>query len=115
MFAYSQPVDMRKGFNGLEAIITQAMAEDPLSGDTFVFLNRRGRLLKCFLWDRTGYVIISKRLELGRLKFGREGGKIELDARRLKLLFDGIPVGGFTRSARNESRHGPSNAAKPQP
>ena len=54
VFAYSHPVDMRKGFNGLESIITQAMNEDPLSGDTFVFVNRRGQLLKCFLWDRTG-------------------------------------------------------------
>ena len=110
VFAYSQPVDMRKGFNGLEAIISQGMGEDPLSGDTFFFLNRRGQLLKCFLWDRTGYVIISKRLEQGRLKCSRQAEKIELDARRLKLLFDGIGVAGFSRTGRNVPKHGPSSA-----
>lgn len=96
IFAYNQPVDMRKGFTGLEAMILKNLCEDPLSGDAFVFLNRRGRLLKCFLWDRTGYVIISKRLERGRVKFRSTGDKIELDVRRVNLLFDGINVGGIS-------------------
>jgi transposase len=87
---------MRKGFRGLETVIVQTLAEDPLSGDLFVFLNRRGRLLKCFVWDRTGYVIISKRLEQGRVHFRARSDKIELDTQRLKLIFDGISVGGFS-------------------
>ena len=67
VFAVQPPVDMRKGFNGLESIITQAMNEDPLSGDTFVFVNRRGQILNAFCGTELRYVIISKRLEQGRL------------------------------------------------
>lgn len=87
---------MRKGFNGLQKIILQSLCEDPLSGDAFVFINRRGRLLKCFVWDRTGYVIISKRLEQGKVRLRGTADKLELDPRRLRLLFDGISVGGFS-------------------
>ena len=86
---------MRKGFTGLEILIRQHLGEDPLSGDAFVFINRRGRTLKVFLWDRTGYVIIAKRLEAGRFRLRGEREKVELDDRRLKLLFDGISIGGI--------------------
>lgn len=96
IFAYNQPVDLRKGFNGLQGVVVQNLDEDPLSGDVFVFVNRRGRLLKCFLWDRTGFVIVSKRLEQGRVHLRGTAHKLELDERRLKLLFDGISVGGFS-------------------
>lgn len=99
VFVYGQPVDMRKSFSGLEALIRQALAEDPLSGDVFVFLNRTRSMLKCFLWDRTGYVILFKRLERGRFHLQTPGAKLEIDERRLRLLFDGIPVGGMSRDA----------------
>jgi transposase len=86
---------MRKGFAGLEALILQELGENPLSGDTFVFVSRRGRHIKCFLWDRTGYVIVSKRLEHGTFRVRGAGSKIELDELRLNLLFDGLTVGGI--------------------
>lgn len=95
IFAYGQPVDMRKGFTGLECLILGHLGEDPLSGDAFVFINRTGRHLKCFLWDRTGYVIIAKRLERGRFRLRSTDSKLELDDKRLKLLFDGFSVGGI--------------------
>lgn len=86
---------MRKGFIGLQSLIVGHLGEDPLSGDVFVFISRRGRLVKCFLWDRTGYVIISKRLEQGRFVLRGAGPKVELDDTRLKLLLDGVCVGGI--------------------
>jgi hypothetical protein len=52
--------------------------------------------MKCFLWDRTGYVIIAKRLERGQFKLRGQADKIELDSRRLALLFDGIAIGGIS-------------------
>lgn len=95
IFAYTGPVDMRKGFVGLESLIAQSLGEDPLSGDTFVFISRTGKQMKCFLWDRTGYVIIAKRLERGQFKLRGQADKLELDSRRLALLFDGIAIGGI--------------------
>lgn len=97
IFVYGQPVDMRKGFSGLEALIRQGLGEDPLSGDLFVFLNRSKNMVKCFLWDRTGYVILFKRLERGRFLLHNPNVNLELDERRLGLLLDGIAVGGFPR------------------
>ncbi len=96
IFAYGQSVDMRKGFNGLVALVLQYLGEDPLSGDAFVFISRRGNQLKCLLWDRTGYVIVAKRLERGKFHLRSTPDKLELDERRLQLLFDGIPVGGIS-------------------
>lgn len=86
---------MRKGFTGLESLIVGYLGENPLSGDMFVFISRRGRLIKCFLWDRTGYVIISKKLEQGRFCLRGSGPKVELDETRLKLLLDGVRVAGI--------------------
>lgn len=106
IFAYGQPVDMRKGFTGLEALILQHLDEDPLSGDAFVFINRTGTHLKCFLWDRTGYVIIAKRLERGRFRLRGSNNKVEIDEKRLKLLLDGIPIGGFSSLGDEAGDHG---------
>lgn len=94
ILVYGKPVDMRKGFNGLEGLVVSNLGEDPTSGDLFVFTNRRGNLAKALLWDRTGYVIISKRLERGRFKVRVPGDKVELTPQNLELLLDGIPAGG---------------------
>lgn len=95
IFAYNCPVDMRKGFLGLEGLVRIALDKDPLSGDIFVFTNRAGTHLKCLFWDRTGFVIIYKRLEHGKFRF-RGNGLLELDEQRLILLLDGVTVGGIS-------------------
>ena len=86
---------MRKGFTGLHGIIVQHLDGDPLSGDMFVFIGRRGNLLKCFFWDRTGFVIVSKRLEHGKFRLRSSSTRVELDEQRLNLLLDGIIIGGL--------------------
>ena len=43
---YGRPVDMRKSFDGLYALTRQALGCDPLSGELFVFINRRGTQMK---------------------------------------------------------------------
>lgn len=103
IFVYGRPVDMRNGFGGLEALIRRQLDEDPLSGDLFVFMNRRGTLLKCFLWDRTGYVIIAKRLERGKFRLRNTGQKLVLDEQRFALLFDGIEVGAMKFQPANKA------------
>lgn len=54
IFVYGRPVDMRKGFTGLQGLVLQHLRENPLSGDVFVFINRRRSHLKCLMWDRAG-------------------------------------------------------------
>lgn len=96
IFAYSCPVDMRKGFLGLEGLVRMVLEKDPLSGDVFVFVNRSGTHLKCLFWDRTGFVIVYKRLEHGKFRFHGTDQQLELDENRLSLLLDGMKVGGIS-------------------
>lgn len=63
ILAYSDPVDMRKSFHGLVALVQGLLGEDPLSGSLFVFFNRRGNYVKLVTWDRTGYCLFAKQLE----------------------------------------------------
>ena len=93
VYAYSEPVDMRKSFNGLIAVTRDLLREDPLSGDVFVFTNRAGNLLKCLLWDRTGFMIVAKRLERGKFRIPGSGLKREMNDRILSLILDGITLG----------------------
>jgi transposase len=66
VYAYARPTDMRKGFDGLCALVTQGLQRDPLSGDVFIFVSRDRVRAKTLQWDGTGLCIYAKRLERGR-------------------------------------------------
>jgi len=93
ILAHAKPVDMRKSFNGLVALVQGVLAEDPLSGDLFVFVNRRGNYLKLVTWDRTGFCLFAKRLEQGRFRLPSDEAKQELTQEALRLILDGIVLG----------------------
>lgn len=56
---------MRKGFDGLSALVRERLGKDPLSGDAFVFVGKRRTMLKILLWDVSGFWLATKRLERG--------------------------------------------------
>jgi len=66
VYAYGAPADMRKGFDGLSALVTNDLGRDLLAGDFYVFTSRTRRRAKVLLWDGTGLCIYAKRLEQGR-------------------------------------------------
>ena len=84
---------MRKSFTGLVALVQGVLGENPLSGDLFVFFNRRGNYLKLVAWDRTGFCLFAKRLEQGRFRLPSDQRKQELSEEALRLILDGIPLG----------------------
>ena len=94
IFAYTQPTDMRKSFQGLLALVQRVFTEDPYSGHLFVFVNRRGSYVKILAWDRTGFALYAKRLERGRFVFPSLSVSQELSDQALRFLLDGIPLGG---------------------
>lgn len=93
ILAYREPVDMRKQFDGLVALVKSAVGEDPLSGSVYVFFNRRHNILKAVYWDRTGFCLFAKRLEHGRFVLQGTATHRELDERTMRLLLDGIQLG----------------------
>lgn len=83
--------DMRKGFDGLAALIQVALSEDPFSGQLFVFRGRRGDRVKILWWDGDGLCLYAKRLERGRFVWPRAtDGSVHLTAAQLSMLLEGI-------------------------
>lgn len=66
VWAYARPTDLRKGFDGLSALVRRGLGRDPLSGDCFLFTNRARTSAKVLVWDGTGLCVYHKRLERGR-------------------------------------------------
>ena len=88
------PVDMRKSHHGLSAIVRDNLNLDPLSGNLFLFINKRGNLLKLLFFDRTGMAILYKRLEAGTFQKPATHGehKAEIDPAQLAMLLEGIDL-----------------------
>ena len=99
IFMSNKPVDMRKGFDGLTAIVRHAWQHDIFSGHLFVFLGASRDRAKILYWDRGGFVLFYKRLDSGRFKCPRvlQEGAIELDSTELMMLLDGIDVAKVKR------------------
>ena len=69
--------DMRKGFDGLPALVQTQIAQDPFSGQLFVFRGRRGDRVKLLWWDGDGLCLFAKRLERARFVWSRaERGRV---------------------------------------
>lgn len=101
IFLAAEPTDMRKGFDGLAALV-KARGADVYSGHLFVFVSRRGDRVKVLTWDRGGFVLWYKRLERGRFRMPElvEGqATVELDAGQLAMLLDGVDLKRVRRSS----------------
>ena len=89
----TEPTDMRRSFDALSGMVKHQLHEDPLSGQLFVFINRRKTQMKVLYFDRSGYCIWSKRLVQGQFNYMTStAGKRSLDWLQLKLLLEGIVV-----------------------
>ena len=104
IFVAREPADMRKSFDGLSALATAQRREDPLSGHLFVFCNRAQDRLKILWWDRSGFVVLAKRLERGRFHFveraASAGTSFELRSGELLLIMEGLDLAGAQQRAR---------------
>lgn len=105
IFLCMEVTDMRRGFDGLAAMVTEFLKDDPLSGHMFVFRNRRRDRVKILYWDRDGYALWYKRLEKGTFKFpsvtSSRSQRVEVKASDLMMLLDGVDL----RSVRREKRY----------
>ena len=91
----AEPVDMRRGHDGLTSLVKNVWGLDPFSGHLFVFLGKRRDRCKIVFFDRGGFVLYYKRLEKGRFVLPRlaEGERTAtIDATDLAMLLDGIDL-----------------------
>lgn len=118
IYLCAQPIDLRKSFDGLSAATRFVLAEDPLSGHLFVFLNRRADRVKLLVWDRNGFLLIAKRLERGvfrRPRDAQSGARhVSLEAAELALMLEGIDLRGAQRRPRWERAVPASGASSPR-
>ncbi len=100
VFVALEPIDMRKGFEGLCAAVGEKLKADVRSGALFVFSNKRRTRLKIIYWDKTGLWLMTKRLEQGTFSWPRsvEPGttRMSLAPEALALLTDGIDMHAAT-------------------
>jgi transposase len=96
---FAEPTDMRKGFDGLGALVASA-GEDVYQGHLYVFLSRRRDRAKILTFQKGGFVLWYKRLERGRFRPLRsaDGGRVAIDATELAMLLDGIDVARVKRA-----------------
>lgn len=100
---YTEATDMRKSFNGLSALVKHKLHQNPLSGELFVFVNKRKTLMKVLFFDRNGYSIWFKRLETGVFQLpASQGDKVQLNYTQLKLILEGIDIHKISQRKRYE-------------
>ena len=91
-----EPVDFRRGIDGLAALCRQVLASDPLGGTLFVFCSRRRHAIKCLTYDGQGFWLCQKRLSQGRFNNWPRppsGASLRLEAHQLQLLlWNGDPA-----------------------
>ena len=87
----TKPVDFRKGMDGLAAFVQEHLKADPFSGIVYVFRAKRTDRIKLLMWDGTGIVLVTKRLEQGKFRWPRiEDGVMRLTAGQLTALVEGL-------------------------
>ena len=89
LFLCQSPVNMRKSFEGLSALVEHLFPGGLLTGAFFIFLNRKQDHMKVLYWDTDGWVIWFKRLEKGSFP-KKEGEKVTLTRREFLMLLEGI-------------------------
>lgn len=89
-----EPVDFRKGIDGLCAVCRQQLGSDPFSGTLFVFTNKSRQGLRILVYDGQGFWLCHKRLSKGRFRWGFGDAKLRtLAARQLQqLLWNADPL-----------------------
>ena len=92
--------DMRRGMNGLAALVQTSLQENPFDGHVFLFRGRRGDLIKVLWWSGDGMNLYSKRLGRGRFVWPQApSGSVCLSAAQLSMLLEGIDWRRPERSA----------------
>lgn len=100
IYAYTEPTDMRKGFDGLSGIVRSQWGADPTDGSLFLFVNRRRDRLKILHFDGGGFWLYYRLLEAGTFEAlaAPDGScQLQIDATGLSMLLSGVSLAAAGR------------------
>jgi transposase len=100
VYLAATPVDLRRGHDGLVALVRGSLLLDPFAGHFFVFVGKRGDRIKVLFWDRGGFVVYYKRLARGRFRLppiAPGADRVVLDGTELAMLLGGFDVARIPR------------------
>jgi transposase len=103
LYLYIKSVDMRRSFDGLHAIVQSEFKLNILTGDMFLFLNKRRDRIKILWWDGDGMAIFMKRLEAGTYQLPSvtaDQASLVIDRTQVELLLSGIELSSVKRRKR---------------
>ena len=91
IFVASDPVDFRKGHDGLAALVQSHLRQKPFDGSVYVFRAKRADRLKLIYWDGSGLVMAYKRLEESTFTWPAiRDGAMTLNRAQFEALFAGL-------------------------
>lgn len=91
VYVATRPVDFRKGIDGLALAVQEMFGLDPFCGAAFVFRSKRADRIKVLVWDRTGMVLVHKRLEGAKFVWPQvRNGVMRISPAQFSALFEGL-------------------------
>jgi transposase len=102
-YLYQGVADMRKSIDALSGVVRTLMLREPGSGEVFVFINRKGDMIKLLHWEHGGFVLYFKRLEAGTIQRPKTpAGDNTIDWTTLVMMVQGIGLQNVTLRKRFE-------------
>lgn len=93
IYLYRDPVDFRKSFRGLAAIVELELGHNPFDGALYAFTNRRRNKIKCLFWEDNGFVLYHKSLAEEKFHWPRLGDELlHLSGQQINWLLDGYDI-----------------------
>mgnify|MGYP002640657052 CR=1 FL=1 len=93
VFLYRNPVDFRKGYRGLGAIIEQEIGHNPFDGGLYIFTNRHRNKIKAIFWENNGFVLYYKSLAEEKFKWPKSDDELMiLTGQQINWLLDGYDI-----------------------
>jgi transposase len=98
VYLHREPIDFRAGINSLAVLVQETMELDPFAPAVFAFCNRRRDRVKLLLYDRSGFVMVLKKLTQDRFRWPRrETAVVTLTSEQLHWILDGIDIDAMIR------------------
>ena len=92
-YVYSQSTDMRSGIDSLSGLVRNQLQKNPLSGDLFIFVNKRKTQLKLLHWQEDGFALFYKRLEKGTYELPKlNSNSPQINAEQLLFMLQGVAL-----------------------